>query len=861
MTPSSPRARQPRSQRSRFKVREIASKVASLRGRSLDELATRTTQMLSAAAERVGLSPDLRIPDDARWMRSALSPEVRGVFPDARGLLTAFRNRTPPSFFAAFHDPEATRSLLRARWPAEEAIRRADRVRRKRFELFGHPDLSFGDPIDWHRDPLANRRAPLVHWSRVPFLDVEAAGDHKVIWELNRHQHFLLLGRACWHTGDERYAAAFAEHVTAWMDANPPKRGINWASSLELAFRSIAWLWALHFFRDSPHLTPELFLRMLKFLRLQGRHVERHLSTYFSPNTHLTGEALGLFYLGTIFPELREAAVWREKGRRILLEQLPIHVRPDGVYFEQTTYYHRYTADFYLHLLLLAQAGGRDVREAVTPHLRALLDHLMCLTRPDGTTPLIGDDDGGRFVPLDGRAPSDFRTTLAVGAAVFDRSDYRFVADEPTEELLWLLGPDGVRRYDALESCGPPRTSVAFPHGGYFTMRDGWTPDANHLVVDCGPHGADNCGHAHADALAIEVAAGGTTALIDPGTYTYTAEPEQRDRFRLSLAHNTVAVDGQSSSVPSGPFQWKHIAGCFLREWISTERFDFFEGEHDGYARLTDPAIHARSVLFIKGEYWIVRDEIRAAGEHRIEASFHFPAGTKVEVTETRVPGVRLAQASGAPVLGIAVAGAEQVGVSETLVSPSYGRLARAPSCRFGRGGTGTQELVSFLVPATATKPAAVVEAEEAAGGQLLVRRGNTLEDWIAISSGPGGVRSPTLETDACWVWLRCTRGGRKTTVRELILLSGTLLRVNGVELVHADEPVQYLSVRWMDDEVRLDLNARTPVTLDTCDARTVYNGERAYPVNTSGRCTIPPAISGGDQNTEIDEPLFAGSR
>ena len=41
---------------------------------------------------------------------------------------------------------------------------------------------------------------------------------------------------------------------------------------------------------------------------------------------------------------------------------------PD-VYFEQATYYHRYTVDIYLHALLLARLGGRQVPPAMTERL------------------------------------------------------------------------------------------------------------------------------------------------------------------------------------------------------------------------------------------------------------------------------------------------------------------------------------------------------------------------------------------------------------------------------------------------------------------------------------------------------------
>ena len=93
---------------------------------------------------------------------------------------------------------------------------------------------------------------PRRHWSQIDFLDPSVAGDKKIIWELNRQQYLLTLGRAYARTRDERYSAIFLKHVEAWMAENRPKFGINWASALEVAYRSIAWLWALMFFRSSP---------------------------------------------------------------------------------------------------------------------------------------------------------------------------------------------------------------------------------------------------------------------------------------------------------------------------------------------------------------------------------------------------------------------------------------------------------------------------------------------------------------------------------------------------------------------------------------------------------------------------------
>ena len=140
----------------------------------------------------------------------------------------------------------------------------------------------------------------------------------------------MVLGRAYVLSGREEYADTFVEQITSWMDQNPPKQGVNWASSLEIAYRLIAWLWSLELFRNSPALTAALRLRMLKFLHVHACHLERFLSTYFSPNTHLTGEALGLFYAGTVLPEFRRADLWARRGWSILVEQIERQVHPDG---------------------------------------------------------------------------------------------------------------------------------------------------------------------------------------------------------------------------------------------------------------------------------------------------------------------------------------------------------------------------------------------------------------------------------------------------------------------------------------------------------------------------------------------------
>lgn len=775
-----------------------------LKKTSLAELSVRGVQAAHIYAERRSWSPQSKLIDDAAFFKLLSTDRFQGNQPlEYRDY---FRTRTEPVFFAAFTDQRATIAEFRRRWPGaeERIVAEADRVVAGSFDLLGLRDLSFGDPIDWHLEPIAGKRAPAVHWSRLDFLDASVAGDKKIIWELNRHQYFVVLGQAYWLTGDERYAKTFVEHLESWIEQNPPKMGINWASSLEVSFRSISWLWAFHFFKDSPTFTSDVFLRALKLLYLHARHIETFLSTYFSPNTHLTGEALGLFYLGTVFPEFKEAKRWRETGRRILLSELDRHIKPDGVYFEQTSYYHRYTTDFYLHFLILSRASGSEVAPAVEAKLTQLLEYLLYTMRPDGTTPFFGDDDGGRLIMLTRRAANDFRETLAAGAALLARQDYKFAAGDAGAEALWLLGPEGLRNLDGLQALEPAQQSRAFPDGGYYVMRDGWTPTSNYLLFDAGPHGTANCGHAHADALSFELAANGHTMLVDPGTYTYTGSKEIRDWFRSSAAHNTLTIDEQPSSVPDGPFSWQSTASARCDAWIAESRFDYLAASHNGYLGLADPVDHTRSIFFLKGDYWIMRDHVRSAAEHQIKLWFHFNTGVAPLSSKNDVYVVSENAHSTRLQISICAFAGEWTR-ERGWVSSCYGEKGEAPVFGFELASRGATELVTFLLPQTSgVHPRPVVREIEAIEGRAFEFNVDGKHDVLHLrgmaGETAGRVETTRLASDFEITWARFANEQARLP-DELVLIGGQTLEIAGRRIVNSEDRIQSLIVTRFGDE------------------------------------------------------------
>src|SRR5438270_10612880 len=134
--------------------------------------------------------------------------------------------------------------------------------------------------------------------------------------------------------------------------------GINCGSSLEVAFRSLSWIWVRNLLVGRAAVPASFDHDLLRGLARNAGYIERYLSTYFSPNTHLIGEAVALFFIGTLCPQIPSAQRWRQKGLEIILTESDRQVRPDGVYFEQSLYYHVYALDFFLHTRVLAGRNG-----------------------------------------------------------------------------------------------------------------------------------------------------------------------------------------------------------------------------------------------------------------------------------------------------------------------------------------------------------------------------------------------------------------------------------------------------------------------------------------------------------------------
>jgi hypothetical protein len=722
-------------------------------------------------------------------------------------------SETPGHFFFAASDLPARIELLRQHLPEEVAaiLHEADEICSHRFRLLGYENLDYGKEIDWHLDPVHSKRAPLHPWFKIPFLDFAAVGDHKVPWELNRHQHLITLAKAYLLGGNDRdkYHRELVAQWRSWIQANPYPLGINWASTLEVAFRSLSWIWLDRLLEDTPEYQL-LRTELLPALAFHGRYIERYLSTYFSPNTHLIGEALALFFIGSLYPQMPGAARWKHSGWRILLHEAESQVRPDGVYFEQSLHYHVYALDFFLHARALAARNGMDIPSSYDAVLVRMLDVIVALAQA-GPAEGFGDDDGGRFFNPRRNRTEHMTDPLALGAIICSRE---FSAAQLTEESIWLFGGQAVDELGPEKGDTAPH-SIAFPHGGLYVLADS-EPFAQTMMVDAGPQGVGRSGHGHADALSVRLMMDGRRWLVDSGSGVYISkDPADRNRLRGTGAHNTLCVDGADQAVAGEPFSWTQIAITQAETWIDGKTFTYFVGSHEGYTRLADPVVHRRHILKIAGGPWLIRDVAEGRAEHDLEIRWHFAPDLELrKVGDGRVDVIGISDPSARNRLSLlAPAGADwarSMEVTNTELSPAYGDLKTAPLVRCKARVMLPAETATVLQPARGVRPESTQSVEqdiEQSALRLTAKahkavqvyefrdREDDNEHKFCFALGDGKWNFGSWASDARVLYYRT----ENEKLEHLIVIGGSNVAWEGKHLLHGTGPVPFFEWRRKD--------------------------------------------------------------
>ncbi|WP_017903426.1 heparinase II/III family protein [Pseudomonas asplenii] len=505
--------------------------------------------------------------------------------------------------------------------------------------------------IDWHVDLRSGYRwspvtpSALIRYGNAPGADV------KLPWELARMQHaprMALAAAAEKLAGDEarsqRLCQELQNQVLDFIAANPPRFGVNWSCTMDVGIRIANLLLAYDIvIAAGLNFSPAFDREFKRSVVAHGRHIVTHLEWFpHLRSNHYLANLAGLLFVAAYLPPSEESDAWLMLAANELGKEMFVQFQADGSNFEASTSYHRLSAELVLfpaglahrvaaRLQALSPAslhGGLDASgPGVLPaqrsepatytlqsaealrHLVRMGDFSRAITRPDGGVAQVGDNDSGRFFKLTPDRQHDEPWGDGHRVLIDCVAQLRQGVNTPPASLdglilRALLGPLEQGQVGAPEA--PLPVLCAFADFGLYVYRRPrlW------LSLRCGSVGQlGNGGHAHNDQLSLEACFDGVPFIVDPGTYVYTALPEQRNALRSNRAHATLTAEpGEQNGWLAG------VTGLFSLSRVAPTRVlradeDGFVGEHDGFA-----ATHRRAVAFIEGGFEVI-DEHAGTGE------------------------------------------------------------------------------------------------------------------------------------------------------------------------------------------------------------------------------------------------------
>jgi hypothetical protein len=322
-----------------------------------------------------------------------------------------------------------------------EAILNRANVRRavEIWRLIGSPDYV---PIDWQLDFRSGYRWSAQRPSlRLP-IPVDVGADVKVPWELGRLQHLpqlalcAILAKASTanFAPTERYVVRIADQLADFIATNPPRFGVNWMCTMDVAIRAanIALTLAL-LAGGGLSLSPAVCTVVARSLHDHAVHIVDHLEySETGRSNHYLADLGGLLWAGWILTG-SDADEFLVFALGELLSEANLQFLPDGGNYEGSINYHCLSGEIVIFALALIASLEADVVERlgrltppgrasrvafpklplrlygdarsgagfIPPALLHKLQGAARLTRAahgaDNTIVQIGDTDSGRF--------------------------------------------------------------------------------------------------------------------------------------------------------------------------------------------------------------------------------------------------------------------------------------------------------------------------------------------------------------------------------------------------------------------------------------------------------------------------------
>lgn len=513
-------------------------------------------------------------------------------------------------------------------------------------------------------------------------------------------------------TGDSKYIKKYDQLVRDWIIHHPLEAiedsvylvledeiGLDYRDIGEVEWRTLetghrlgaSWPQTFYALQKEKAFSPAARLLMLSSLAEQSDFLQQY---HKSGHNWTTMEMNGLALAGLSFPEFKNANTWAKYAQDVMKEEINRQVYRDGLQTEISSKTQWVALNRFETLATNFEKAKKPMSEAYLNRVVQMYDYLAFSARPDGHQPLNNDSDR-----------DDLKPRIMKAAKKFNRPDWEWVITNGKSGILPKMQP-----------------SITFPWAGIHIMRNGWDRDADWSFFDAGPYGT---GHQHRDKLHLSINAFGKDLLVDGGRYThkdyFNFDPAfWRGYFRSSYSHNVILVDGNGQK--EGPVR----ADAPLvdnEDYIHAPLYDYAYGTFDdGFEKTEGEAIHSRSVIYIKGKYWVVLDHFKTDRPRKVQALWHYAPDNEVAIdgiealsTNSNEPNLRIVPVGNIPWEVEIVEGQEKP-VIQGWYSSVFGEKVTNPTMVYS---TEIKEPTTFawvMVPSRGAVPKVKVDLQKRNG-------------------------------------------------------------------------------------------------------------------------------------------------
>ncbi|MGN7614705.1 heparinase II/III family protein, partial [Magnetococcales bacterium HHB-1] len=252
----------------------------------------------------------------------------------------------------------------------ESLIQRLNRSNQEQARAIRQQISSEYKPIDWHRDFKSGYRWQENQWyKKIRYMKPDLSAsispgvDVKVPWELSRMQHLPLFVYAYSLAKKERYGfypskrylQIFQDQILDFIAQNPPRYGVNWTCTMDVAIRVSNWLFSYDLFLSQGAKFSKGFEKIFyQSIEAHTAFIYQNLEWYEELRAnHYLADIAGLLVASAYLPTHKQNDHLLPFSIQELLEESQSQFYPEGSNFEASSSYHRLSSEMILYPALL----------------------------------------------------------------------------------------------------------------------------------------------------------------------------------------------------------------------------------------------------------------------------------------------------------------------------------------------------------------------------------------------------------------------------------------------------------------------------------------------------------------------------